>query len=144
MEVYQIFLVIYAAMIATGIWEATIEENRPWDKGKRGWKVEVGKYTLLTAYHFWLFFVSYPLLLVLPWALSGFSVKLLGILLSAYLSGLVVEDVVWFLANPLMGLKCWNPKDAAWYPWIGIGRMQVPLYYVGSLLLAILSWIFLW
>jgi len=144
MQSYLIFIWIYAAMIATGFWESYVEGNKPWDKGKLGWKIKRGKYVLLTAYHFWLFYVTFPILLSIPFLFVGFSWELFGIILSAYISGLILEDFFWFIANPKYGLKKWNSKDVYWYPWIKIGKFEIPLSYVLAIMLSIIVWFFLW
>jgi len=87
-----IILWIYAAMFANSFWEAYVEGRNSWDKGKLGWQIQLGKFRL-TAYHFWLFWVMYPLLLTLPLIIYGWDIKLFGILLSAYASGMVVQDL---------------------------------------------------
>lgn len=144
METALIFLWICAAMIATSFWEAYVEGKRAWDKGKLGWKIRYKNIVILTAYHFWLFFVAYPLLIFLPLAIFGFEWRLFGILLSAYSSGLVVEDFFWFVVNPVFGFKNRDSRHVKWYPWVNLGFMEIPLYYIFGILIAILSWYFLW
>ena len=56
-----IILIIWAAMVAMGFWEAYVEGRNPWDKRKLGWKLKLGKYSL-PAYHFYCFWVMWPLL----------------------------------------------------------------------------------
>ncbi|MFH1916173.1 MAG: hypothetical protein ABIJ21_02820 [Nanoarchaeota archaeon] len=139
-----IFLWIYAAMIATSFWEAYVEGKNPWDKGKLGWKIHCKGKVILTAYHFWLFIIMYPLLLAIPFLLYGFDLRLFGIILSAYVSGLMVEDFFWFIVNPYYGLKHWNPEHVHWYPWFQLGKFHIPVYYVLNIIVAGLSWYFLW
>ena len=144
MGVFLIFIWVYAAMIATSFWEAYVEGNKPWDKGKLGWKIKYKGKVILTAYHFWLFFVMYPLLLSLTFVIYGFNWNLLGILVSAYFSGLVIEDFFWFIVNPVFKFKNWNSKHVTWYPWVKILDFEIPLYYLFSIAIAFLSWYFIW
>jgi hypothetical protein len=139
-----IFIWIYAAMIATSFWEAYVEGKNPWDQGKLGWKIRIGNYTVLTAYHFFLFYVTFPLLLTLPFIVSGFNMHLLGIIISAYVSGLILEDFFWFVVNPTFHIKNWNSQNVTWYPWLKLGKFQIPTMYIVSLLIAIASWYFIW
>jgi len=131
-------------MIATSFWEAYVEGNHPWDKGKLGWKIKIGNYTLFTAYHFWLFCVMYPVLLSLPFVFSGFSWEHFGILLSAYTTGIILEDFFWFVVNPAFNLKNWNSKHVKWYPWVKLGTFELPLSYIVAAALSVLSWYFFW
>jgi len=71
MNTLLIFIWIYAAMIANSFWEAYAEGRNAWDKGKHGWKLKIGKYTVMTGYHFFLFVIMWPLLLTLPLIIHG-------------------------------------------------------------------------
>jgi len=144
METLLIFIWIWAAMIANGFWEAYVEGKHAWDEGKFGWKVRTKKHVWLTAYHFWLFLVMWPLLITLPLVIFGFDLKLFGVLLSAYFSGLVVEDLTWFMVNPVFSLKHFNSDYVKWYPWIKIGKIEIPLYYIPAISVALLFWYILW
>ena len=144
MNVFLVFLWIYAAMIATSFWEAYVEGKHPWDQGKLGWKLKFGNYTVLTAYHFFLFYLTFPLLLTLPFIVSGFNQVLLGILISAYATGLIIEDFFWFIVNPTFHIKNWNPDHVHWYPWLKIGKAYIPVFYVVALLISVGSWFFIW
>jgi len=144
MNILLIFTWVYAAMIATSFWEAYVEGDKPWDKGKLGWKIKYKGKVILTAYHFWLFIVMYPLLLSLPFIIYGFNKILFGILLSAYFSGLIVEDFFWFIVNPKFKFKNWDSKHVKWYPWTKIGPIEIPIYYLLSIGIALLSWHFIW
>ncbi len=143
-NIYLTFGWVYLAMIATSFWEAYVEGNHPWDKGKLGWKLKIGNYTVLTAYHFWLFFIMYPVLMTLPFIIFGFDWRLFGIVLSAYSSGVIVEDFGWFLVNPKFSIKWWNPKHVTWYPWLKCGKLAIPLFYIVGIVISLLSWYFLW
>ncbi|MBI2148215.1 hypothetical protein HYU23_00900 [Candidatus Woesearchaeota archaeon] len=145
MQTMLIFSIIWAAMIAHSFWEASVEGRNAWDKNKYGWKIRFAKNLSLTRYHFWLFFIYLPLIIIiLPLAIAGFSLKLLGILLSAYFSGMVIEDFFWFVVNTEIKFKeAWNPKFANYYPWIVIGKFRIPLLYVIGIILAIVFWFWL-
>ena len=131
-------------MVANAFWEAYVEGKRAWDRGKIGWKIKTKNRVWLTAYHFWLFLIMWPMLLFLPFIIFEFDLKLLGILLSAYFSGLIIEDFVWFLVNPAFKFSNFNSKYVYWHPWIKFGRFEIPAYYLFALALSLLSWYFLW
>ncbi|NTV24188.1 MAG: hypothetical protein HGA85_07530 [Nanoarchaeota archaeon] len=144
MNILLIFIWVYAAMISASFWEAYSEGRNCWDKGKIGWKLKLGKYTF-TGYHFFLFFMMFPILLSLPLVIYGWDTRLFGILLSAYLTGLVVEDFFWFIVNPAIRFKeDFSPKFASYYPWIKIWRINIPSGYPLLVFFAFLSWAFLW
>jgi hypothetical protein len=139
-----IFIIIWGAMIATSFWEAYVEGKHAWADHKLGWKLRYKKYIILTGYHFWLFFVMYPLLLSLPLVVSGFSWRLFGIIGSAYFSGLIIEDFFWFLVNPAFKFDHYSSKYVKWYPWLKIGEFEMPLGYLIGSFLSLLFWILLW
>lgn len=144
MQTALIFACVWGAMIANSFWEAYVEGRNPWGMRKLGWTLRLGKFTL-PAYHFYLFFVTYPLLLAVPLVAHGWDTKLFGILVSAYASGLVIEDFLWFVVNPVVRLKeFWTPFSD-FYPWIKLnGKKIIPLGYPCGLAIALLSWFFLW
>ncbi len=144
MNITLIFAWIYLAMIATSFWESRAEGKDSWDKGKIGWKIKWKGKAVATEYHFWLFVVAYPMLIFLPLVVSGFSWTLFGVLLSAYFSGLIVEDIFWYIVNPAFKVKDWNPKKVTWFYWIKIGKFGVPINYIVFLLLAIFCWVLFW
>ncbi len=140
-----IFTIIWLAMIAHSFWEASVEGKNAWDKNKYGWKIKFTKNLSLTRYHFWLFIIYLPLLIiVLPLIVAGFSRQLFGILLSAYFSGLVIEDFFWFVVNTEISFKeSWNPNFVSYYPWIIIGKFRIPLLYIVGIVISFLCWFFL-
>lgn len=142
-KIVAIFTIIYLAMIANSYWEAYVEGRNPWDKHKLGWKIQVGKYCL-PAYHFYLFFVMWPLLLSLPLIINGLNIRLFGILVSAYSSGLVIEDFVWWVVNPVVKFSEFGPKFGSFFPWIKFRKLQFPLPYIFGFAIAIVSWLFFW
>ena len=144
MNTLLIFLWIYAAMIAMAFWEAYVEGRHPWDLRKLGWKLKLGKF-VLPAYHFYLFAVMLPLLLTLPLIIYGWDLKLAGILISAYFSGIVLEDFCWFVVNPAVKVKEFWSGFTDYYPWIKVKEKKIiPLGYIIFLTIAILSWYFIW
>ena len=144
MRTILIFILVYAAMIAMSFWESRVEGRNAWDKGKLGWVIRFRKNLSIPAYHFFVFWIMWPLLLTLPFVIHGWNLKLFGILLSAYFSGMVLEDFMWFVVNPVVKFKEFNPEFAHYYPWIKIGKFQIPLFYVLGIIIAVLSWLFIW
>jgi len=144
MNTLLIFIWIYLAMIATSFWEAYVEGRNVWDKGKLGWKINIGKYKL-TGYHFFLFYIMWPLLITLPLIINGWDTKLFGILLSALTSGYVIQDFMWYVVNPVVKVRELFYGDFAnYYPRIKIGNIKIPLFYFIGIGIALLSWYFLW
>ena len=138
-----IFTVVWLAMIANSHWEAYVEGDKAWDKGKLGWKLRIGKY-VLSAYHFYLFFVMWPMLLSLPLIIYGWNLELFGILLSAYISGLVVEDFFWFVVNPKIKLGDFNSNKVRYYPWVKLHFFEIPLGYVLGIISSVVIWLLIW
>lgn len=144
MNAALILLWIWAAMIAMSFWEAYVEGKYPWDKRKLGWKIKLGKRFCLPAYHFYVFWVMWPLLLTLPLVIYGWNLKLFGILTSAYFSGMIIEDFGWFVVNPAVKLSQFNSKWANYYPWTKVGKFEIPTGYIAGIIIAILSWLIIW
>jgi hypothetical protein len=135
-----LFIVIQLAFVSMAFWEAYMEGKDGWAKRQCGWKLKLpwgnGKYHY-TAYHFWLFYVFMPLLIFgVPFAIAGFSWRLLIILALAFIVGTRLEDFLWFVVNPKYPFSKWNPKDTKWYPWLTIGKFSIPVSYVVWLLAA--------
>jgi hypothetical protein len=145
MNTILIFIWIYGAMIALSFIEAYAEGRNSWDKRKVGWKIILpGGYKFL-GYHFFLFLVMIPLFLTLPLVVYGWNKELFGILLSAFFSGIVIEDFVYFIVNPVVKFKEFFSEFTDYYPWIKIrGKKIIPVGYIIGITLAILSWYFLW
>ena len=93
LQTLLVFVLVWGAFIASGFWESYVEGRNAWDKAKLGWKLRVGSY-VLSGYHFYLFFIMYPALLALPFVFTGWNYKLFGIIVSAYASGVILEDSV--------------------------------------------------
>ncbi len=143
MNTILIFIWIYAAMIATAFWEAYVEGRNAWDKGKYGWKFKIGN-VVITGYHFFLFGLMWPLMLTLPFIMFGWDSRLFGIIASAFFSGLVLEDIMWYVVNPKVKFKELNSSFASYHPRIKIGNIKIPISYFIGVLLALLSWWLLW
>ena len=143
-QILAVFILIYLALGASGVWEAYVEGRNAWDKGKLGWKIKIGSF-LLTGYHFWLFWVMYPLLLALPFVFTGWNIKLFGVMVSAYATGVIIEDFCWYLANPVVKFSEWFTSFSDYYPWIRIGGKKIiPVGYIVGVIIALLSLYFLW
>lgn len=140
----SIFIWLYIAMISLSFVEAYVEGRYPWHRRKVGWKWKFGKY-YFSGYHFMLFVVMLPLFFTFPLLFIGWDIRLFGVLISAYFSGLVIEDFVYFIVNPVVKFKeFWTPFTD-FYPWIRIkGRKIIPLWYIFGIVISILSWYFLW
>lgn len=144
MQVILIFVCIWTAMIAMSFWEAYSEGRNAWDKKKLGWKIKIGGF-VETAYHFFLFCVMWPILLILPLIVSGWDFRLFGILISAYFSGMIIEDFMWYVVNPKVKLKELYSHFSDYYPWIRFkGRKIIPAGYLSGIIIALLSWYFIW
>ncbi len=144
MNTVLIFIWIWGAMIATSFWEAYAEGRNAWDKGKCGWKFNIGKKFVLTGYHFFLFYVMWPLLLTLPFIMFGWDTRLFGVVVSAFASGAVIEDFMWYVVNPEVKLRELNTDFASYYPRVKIGSIKIPIMYFVGIGVAVLSWLLLW
>lgn len=143
MNIFLIFAIIWGAMIANSFWEVSVEGREAGNRGKDGWKFHLLGWWI-TQYHFFLFWIMWPLLLSLPLVVYGWNLRLFGILVSAYVTGLVIEDFVWFLVNPRVGLRYFNRRFVNYYPWFRIGRIDIPVFYVVWFLVSFASWYFIW
>ncbi|MDE2038144.1 MAG: hypothetical protein KGI69_02920 [Patescibacteria group bacterium] len=144
MSPIAIFAWIYCAMAAHAVWESSAEGRSAGYHGKHGWRISVGWFSL-TRYHFWLFAVMYPILLTLPLAIYGWDIRVLGIISSAFFSGLIVEDFLWYAVNPVVKLReLWSPFSD-YYSWVRIaGHKVIPAGYVLNLAIAVAIWWFVW
>jgi hypothetical protein len=144
MNILLIFIWIYAAMIALSFVESYVEGRNAWDKKKFGPKIKIGKLKF-TAYHFFLFGVMIPLFITLPLIINGWDARLFGILLSAFFSGIIIEDLFWYIVNPVVKFKELFTSFSDYYPWIKLkNRKIIPAGYLLWLTLAVLSWFLLW
>jgi len=143
-QIIHIFMLVWGALAVSGIWESCVEGRSAWSTSKLGWKIQIGTFTL-TGYHFYLFWVMYPLLLALPFVFTGWNPRLFGVLVSAYATGVLIEDIVWYIANPVVRFSEWFTEFSDYYPWVRIGGQKIiPLGYVIGVALAVASWYFLW
>ena len=144
MNVITIFAWIWAAMIAWSFAESSFEGRNSWDKGKAGFRIKIGKF-VISRYHFFAFFITFPMLIGLPLIIYSWDTRLFGMLLSAYLTSLIIEDFVWYLVNPVVKPKEFWTSFSDYYPWIKIGKKKIiPTGYIMYLVLALLAWWFLW
>lgn len=145
MSILLIFVWVLAAFVALAFWESSVEGRNPWDQGKHGWKIKLAKNITLSLYHFFLFWIMMPLLLTLPLVIFGWDLRLFGVLVSAFFLGLIVEDFMWYVVNPVVKFREWFSGFSDYYPWIRIkGKKIVPVYYLIGILIALASWWFLW
>ena len=142
MNTILIFAWVWAAFIAMSIWEASVEGRNAWDKGKHGPKIKILG-IVLTTYHFFLAWIMLPMLIIgLPLIIFGWNLSLFGILTSAYLSGLIIEDFGWYIFNPKVKLKEFYSPFSDYYPWIKIGNKKIiPLFYILGIILAIIIYL---
>lgn len=139
----KIFAVVYLGMIANSFWESYVEGRNTWELGKVGWKLKFGKF-YLTGYHFSLFIIMWPLLLSLPLVIYGWNIKLFGILISAYFSGLIIEDFFWYVVNPVVKFSEFGTRFSNHYSWMKLGKSKIPTGYLVCFLIALASWYFIW
>lgn len=137
-----VLLYIFAIYIAIAFWEANMEGEFGWASRQCGWAVDF-KIWKLTAYHFWLWIVTVPMFLSLPFIIFGLSKHMIGVVLAGYFFGAIVEDFTWFFVNPKFPPNKFSSKYVTWYPWIKIGNIfEVPTFYVLYLLIGSILWIF--
>lgn len=141
--VLLIFLWVIGGFAAMAFWEAYIEGKDPWAGRQVGWAWHITPAFTITAYHFWVW-VMLALFLSLPLIVSGWDAHLFGVLLSAAAVGMIVEDFLWFVINPKYPFRNFNAENVHWYPWLKIGRMQIPWPYIFGIAVALGSWYFLW
>jgi len=144
MNALFIFIWVYIAMIAQSFWESSVEGRNAWGSKNVGWSLKFGKYKF-PMYHFFLYCITYPFLLTLPLVIYGWDLKLLGIIISAYASGLAIEDFMWYIINPVVRLKELYTPFSDYYPWLKIkSKKIIPLGYIWGIVVALLSWYFIW
>lgn len=130
---------IWIAFIAMSFWESSVEGRKAWDKEKVGFKIKIPKVCAITQYHFFLAWIMLPMLIVgLPLIIYGWNISLFFILLSAFFSGLVIEDFFWYVVNQKVKLKELYTPFSDYYPWLKInGKKVLPLFYILGIALAI-------
>lgn len=138
-----VLLYIFAVYIAIAFWEANMEGKFGWAAKQCGWSVDL-RIWKLTAYHFWLWFVTVPMFLALPLVIFGFHEQLVAVIFAGYFFGAIVEDFTWFFVNPRFPFNKFSSKYVKWYPWLKIGKsFEVPIFYVLNLIIGSLIWILL-
>ena len=71
--------------------------------------------------------------------------RVFGVILSAYFSGMVIEDFMWYVVNPSVKLNEFYTHFSDYYPWLKInGKKIVPLGYCLGIAVSLISWYFLW
>lgn len=139
MNDWLIFFWIILCFASISFWEAYAEGRHGGASQQVGWKLKVGKY-FFTAYHFHLFAITIPLFLFLPLVAFGWSGRLMAIIASGFLVGVVVEDFLWFVINPVWPLRDFNSEKVTWFPWLKIGKFELPIWYLPFLILAMIIW----
>ena len=135
-----ITLYIQAIFASIAFWESYIEGYNSWDTGKLGWKFRIGflKQKPLTMYHLFLYVITIPMFMMLPLLLFGFDKHLFLLLIANYFLGLVVEDFLWFVVNPVWGgLRNFNSAKVNWHRFHRIGRLELPDFYIIFILVAV-------
>lgn len=144
MNTILIFIWVWLAAIATSFWESSVEGRKAWGKGKIGWKIRVGKKIAMTKYHFFLI-LMFTFIGSLPLIIVGPNLKLFGILISAAFTGGIIEDFMWYVVNPKVKVREFWTSFSDYFDWIKInGKKIIPVIYLMNLLIAFLSWYFLW
>lgn len=134
-----VVLFIWAAMMATSMWESSSEGRNAWNKHKLGWKIKIGNYVLLTRYHFFLFWVMIPALLIIPLILD-FSWKLFWLITFSYSLGIIIQDFGWYICNPVVKYKEFYTSFSDYYPWIKIKKKKIiPIGYLVGIVVGFLS-----
>lgn len=131
---------ILLVFISIGFWEAYVEGRNGWAAKSCGWRLKIGN-RVLTAYHFWAWLIMIPMFLMLPLAIYGFDAKIFGILIIGYFLGTIVEDFTWFLVNPKVKLKEFNPRFAKWHNWWNILGLKIPDFYIVYPLISLIIWL---
>lgn len=139
------FAIIQLAMICYACAEAYMEGAEGWKWNPSWWRIHLYKNYYYNAYHFFVYYGVFPLLIILlPLLLVGFTLHFFLVLCISFIVGLRVEDFTWFVVNPLHPLSKWNPKDTRWYPWVKLGTFSLPLSYVISFFVTIILLLLLW
>jgi len=139
-----IFLAIQLAMISFSHAEAYQEGKDGWKWNPKWWRIPLPGGYWYHSYHIFVFYLTFPILIFLiPLILVGWNTHLILVLFISYLIGSTLEDFIWFLVNKDYPFRKWNPKDTRWYPWISIGKLNLPLSYFIKLLISIFLFLLL-
>ncbi len=132
-----IFIWIILAFATCSFWEAYSEGENVGASKQCGWVIKIGKYQI-KAYHFWLWYISVPMFLILPLFIN-FSKELLGTILACFFIGSVIQDFFWYVINPKFSFKDFNARKVTAWPWF----LGLPYFYWLDFVGAFLSWWFL-
>lgn len=130
-----IFSLVILAFVVMAFWEAYAEGEHGGAAQTLGPKIKILGFQF-KLYHLLLFGVFLPLLLSLPLVATGFNFRLFRFIVASYFLGIVVEDFLWFCINPKWPLKNFNSKYVTWYPWLKIGKLEIPLFYIPCIVIA--------
>ena len=141
MSAHLIFLFLWVMLgfAALAFLETTVEGEQGGGEGTKGWRKELLGYRV-KEYHFWLWYVVVPVFVFSPLVVTGPDLLTFATLASAYLLGGILEDFLYFVANPHYGVKRWRSSEAPWMPWFRIGRVEVPQFYVRNAILTGALW----
>ena len=135
-----ISLYIQLIFVSIAFWESYVEGYNAWASGKHGWKIRISflKKEPLTAYHLFLYLITIPLFIFLPLIIFGYNNHIFLLLIANYFLGLVVEDFLWFIVNPVWGgLRNFNSKKVYWHRFFRIANIEIPDFYLIFIFLAI-------
>ncbi|MEI6222982.1 MAG: hypothetical protein WCP97_09555 [bacterium] len=137
-----IFLLIIVSMSSISIVEAAQSGQDGYSVSEDWWRIgQDSKYTY-SSYHIWMYWLLLPLLIIaLPIAVADFSWRLLWLLIMSYIIGTVVEDFLWYIANPKVTLKRFNPRETYWQKWFVLGPIAIPWHYIIKITAAITIWV---
>ena len=135
-----ILIYIILIFIALAFAEGYTEGRYGWAARSYGWRTKFFK-RILTAYHFWMWIILIPMALMFPLVIYGFDLKLFGVTLTGYLLGSMVNDFAWYIVNPKVTLKDFNPKFATWYNWWNIFGLKIPDFYIFYPIIALIIWL---
>lgn len=127
-----IFLLIVMAFFFSTFWEIAVEGPNGGASSQYGWRINTGfgKSIYLTQYHFFLWYVSIPMFLIIPLIITGFDKKLISIIFLGYFVGSIVEDFSWVAFNPYFGLSKFSPEYITWFPWLDLGFAKISILYI--------------
>lgn len=139
MNIILIYVWVWIALFAMSFWEASVEGRKAWDKGKCGFKIKIPLIGMYSTYHIFLALVMLPMLIIgLPLIIGGWNLQLFFILISAFLSGMIIEDFGWYVVNPKVKLKELYTPFSDYYPWLRIGKQKIlPWFYIVGAIISI-------
>lgn len=134
---------IVLAFFFSAFWEMAAEGPNGGAATQHGWKIDfgLGEGFVLKQYHFFLWYVTVPLFLIVPIVAAGFDKKLICIVLMGYFVGIIVEDFSWVVLNPFFGVEKFSPEYITWNAWTIIGAVKIPTMYIVWSIGAIVSFI---